>query len=912
MVALEIEESTIDDHYIVSKFASFTVVIDKSNGFFNATKLCNESGKRLNDYIRTKEFDRLCDGIAQIYGSTLLLQASGIPTKNMEAGTYFHPLLFLALASWCSHDFYINSCIIVNDFFTRTAERRKMFASNFKVNEKDTYLSIEKGEIGKSEELSEKEILYGGFNLSMNNRGFFNATKLCSQKGMKLYKFTRLESFTEFCDYVKDKFNINVVDSLSSNLSKRFDSAQGTYFHPILFLKLAAWLSTEFYITIAQLVVLTLNQCDDELKLFAIHESEQNKNETTESLFLDQFTEQARENLESPERTILETGITKKGESVREIAGVAEKKRKRSDESTSSENSSAQDDELLYSPSNSSGNRVQALEGKCKYLRVQYKNARKNFGERITDLEETLSLKDDRIVELEDFCEKKITELEEFKEKTATELKEQTEICNNLKEQLKEKEKEIEEKYLLIFSRIKKQLIETIAPNSAPPPEKTQKREFLEVHPIRNYINVIYLLLASTFPGKARVRDFFKISNELNNFTCLTNESMPRYLFGVVRKPGNRLSVIRDIIEKFRARSAKNVTDSTTNDEDSSTSELEIFNGPIIPNFNEPNNPDDSRPNNTDQRMPNLSLDNNSRKDMTTLYVTDDISNYYSNLFPIAEISTSHESGHSNDIKKLVKNFTIILKVLKEAPFMILSYTSEQLKIEGNNTYIIIFSFYITRSQAVNYRVLMTNFIRKLPKAFDEIPPLIALECDKSSPWRYLNVDIQSANSVNLYNTIKQKICRKCTKNRRVTSTMRNYRNKNAKMDFNSVCSSVKDNTNSSVTLIDEDNREYEYICNGNIMSICLIVSTYHDKLSSDEANTDKDITLTNILELRKVRMRLKNIEKIVETSTIDKDQEFWSTFQDPNILTMRLLNVISQQENVALRLARSIDETLL
>ncbi|KAK2574865.1 hypothetical protein KPH14_013111 [Odynerus spinipes] len=366
MVMLNIQECDIDDRYLISKLSSFSVIIDKTNGFFNATRLCQNSTKRLVDYIRSNEFINLHETLANILGTSLQLKTSNsfVADQKPEAGTYFHPVLFLALASWCSHEFYIKTCIIANDFFTRTAERRKMFASNFGVNEEDTYVTTK-----ETIDPASREILYAGFNLKLNRRGFFNATKLCRQKGTRLYNFIRLESYIDFCNYVKNMYKINVVDFSSANLSTRFDSTQGTYFHPILFLKLAAWLSAEFYIKIAQIVILTLNQCDEELKLFEISEGENKQIETTESLPLDKFAKFTNRNLDQENE--------KSGEYIRERARVievetqtegTEGKRKRSDGSESSGTSLAESDiSTLTSPI--AGNQVRILRSECKYLR---------------------------------------------------------------------------------------------------------------------------------------------------------------------------------------------------------------------------------------------------------------------------------------------------------------------------------------------------------------------------------------------------------------------------------------------------------------------------------------------------------------------------------------------------------------
>ncbi|KAK2574866.1 hypothetical protein KPH14_013112 [Odynerus spinipes] len=361
---------------------------------------------------------------------------------------------------------------------------------------------------------------------------------------------------------------------------------------------------------------------------------------------------------------------------------------------------------------------------------------------------------------------------------------------------------------------------------------------------------------------------------------------MPRFLFGLVRKPGNRLSVVRDVIEKLREQTSRASSGS--------------------PTINETDTSDQAHNVGTDNELINESSATENMENAIP-YVVDDTMNC-EDLFPAVQSFISFEPEVRRNIKLLMQKFKDLLGTIKNHPLIFLRYTSRELRIKGNFEYLVIFSFHVTRAQAINYRVLVTNFIKKLPKAFDEMPPLKVLKCSKTSPLRFLNDDISCGNSINLYNTIKRKICRKPIKIQEASTAIKNLKlSKNS--DLGEKSSDLGKNE-PTVTLIDENNNEYEYTCNGNIMSICLNLSTYRRDSSSNEE--ENNISIDNILELRKVRMRIRNIENVLDDSIIATDREFWSTFQDPNILTMRLLKTISLQENTALRLARSIDETFL
>ena len=102
----------------------FRLVIDKRTGFFNATKMCQAGGKRVDKWLRLEsskqlvsflEKDRCPDlGIGPVFEVN---SGNRDQSGALISGTYVCKELILSLASWISPAFYLRCSRIVNDFF---------------------------------------------------------------------------------------------------------------------------------------------------------------------------------------------------------------------------------------------------------------------------------------------------------------------------------------------------------------------------------------------------------------------------------------------------------------------------------------------------------------------------------------------------------------------------------------------------------------------------------------------------------------------------------------------------------------------------------------------------------------------------------------------------------------------------
>lgn len=115
----------IKDNFWYGIFGEFKLVIDKSTGYFNATKLCKSGGKYYKDWCRLvgskslityaeKAAEQICSGaFYEVLGDN----KDGLTKQT--TGTYVPQEFILALASWISPEFYIKCNKVVIDFYVQ-------------------------------------------------------------------------------------------------------------------------------------------------------------------------------------------------------------------------------------------------------------------------------------------------------------------------------------------------------------------------------------------------------------------------------------------------------------------------------------------------------------------------------------------------------------------------------------------------------------------------------------------------------------------------------------------------------------------------------------------------------------------------------------------------------------------------
>ncbi len=144
----------IKDPFYYGIFGDFKLVVDKSTGYFNASKLCNSGGKEYKFWTRLESTRKLFKYYEQFWGSNgnpkIYQINKGIDNDKLEnqfTGTYVPKELILDIASWVSVAFY-DRCnqIIINYFIEefKTMDNEILKQKIKEAEEKMEKLNLEK------------------------------------------------------------------------------------------------------------------------------------------------------------------------------------------------------------------------------------------------------------------------------------------------------------------------------------------------------------------------------------------------------------------------------------------------------------------------------------------------------------------------------------------------------------------------------------------------------------------------------------------------------------------------------------------------------------------------------------------------------------------------------------------------
>nr|WIE95388.1 hypothetical protein [Microctonus hyperodae filamentous virus] len=232
-------------------FDDKSLLVHEGSGFFNATKLCKSVNKKLSHYTQLEKYKELEKHFTLLFGN-IIFGTCEFEYSNAEtfSGTYMHPVLLLAVAMWCSPRMYVEAALVVIDYFNNGGEARKQ-----EMKEKLLPRNFDPSHIQEST----TDVTYAGCQLLVDPvTRWFNASKFCIKNGKQLPNFERYENAKETLSYLTTLLKKNVSYKKGLNKTK---SDYGTYYHPIMFVRLASWLSVDFYLRAA---VITWNHLFDD------------------------------------------------------------------------------------------------------------------------------------------------------------------------------------------------------------------------------------------------------------------------------------------------------------------------------------------------------------------------------------------------------------------------------------------------------------------------------------------------------------------------------------------------------------------------------------------------------------------------------------------------------------------------
>ena len=122
----------IDEKYSKIKYFDLECIMNMETGYVNVTDFCSAASggeKNITEYLVS---DRYKDLITEYTEEG----SSAGNRQTINNVTYFHPILFIDLASWISTDAHIMASTVAADFFfTKFMEReediRSLYTSSF-------------------------------------------------------------------------------------------------------------------------------------------------------------------------------------------------------------------------------------------------------------------------------------------------------------------------------------------------------------------------------------------------------------------------------------------------------------------------------------------------------------------------------------------------------------------------------------------------------------------------------------------------------------------------------------------------------------------------------------------------------------------------------------------------------------
>jgi hypothetical protein len=121
---MQITYEKIHEKYFIAKYSNLECVINMETGYINATEFCSTASKgkkHIKTYLDSKRYKDL---IAEYTKNGSSSGNRQIINEGESIVVYFHPNLFLDLASWVSDSAYVKASRIITDFLLMEIMKR--------------------------------------------------------------------------------------------------------------------------------------------------------------------------------------------------------------------------------------------------------------------------------------------------------------------------------------------------------------------------------------------------------------------------------------------------------------------------------------------------------------------------------------------------------------------------------------------------------------------------------------------------------------------------------------------------------------------------------------------------------------------------------------------------------------------
>jgi hypothetical protein len=245
----DLESGPVDSFQVPDDEPLFDAsLIRASDGYVNATKLCQNEGKKWGKFTQCKAAPILKELSAEL----------GIPATDLveckkggaHDGTWVHQDVAIKLLGWCREKPKVP--VMAREAAVSEAEDTQEDASEVAVPVSDNCLTEAAQPTGA---LSFIESLFGDDGQMITqirvSDGYVNATKMCQSAGKLWANFSSLAGTKKFLGELSSIIGIAIEDLVISACG---GDHSGTWVHPDVAIELAGWCSVKFKVQVGQLV----------------------------------------------------------------------------------------------------------------------------------------------------------------------------------------------------------------------------------------------------------------------------------------------------------------------------------------------------------------------------------------------------------------------------------------------------------------------------------------------------------------------------------------------------------------------------------------------------------------------------------------------------------------------------------
>jgi hypothetical protein len=140
------------------KVENLKLIMRKSDGYVNATKLCKDAGKEYSNWKRLDGSENLLSAFERSLQICRDLLVESITTGiNETRGTYVHPKIAIQIANWCSPEFAVKVSDIIFRYYSGDLFLIRDVVQNFNATHEETKVSRVEVTISEEKKLELRE-----------------------------------------------------------------------------------------------------------------------------------------------------------------------------------------------------------------------------------------------------------------------------------------------------------------------------------------------------------------------------------------------------------------------------------------------------------------------------------------------------------------------------------------------------------------------------------------------------------------------------------------------------------------------------------------------------------------------------------------------------------------------------------